>query len=117
MTPAVPRMLTKAHRQRLEAAQGGGAAPLHFLGPDRQPQVWKSLQQHAECYPCLQSCERRPQAEMDAQPEGDVPVWPARDVQAVGVRKHPVVAVGRGYTQHNGTAPPYGLAVQLDIFQ
>ena len=69
---------------------------MHLLGRDRQPQLWVPSEKRAEGDLPLYACQRRPEADVDALAEGEVPVGlgPA-DVEDVRVREPPGIPVGR----------------------
>ena len=63
----------------------------------------------------LGACQAVAQAQMGPEPEGDVVVGPAADVEGLGVGEHRLVAVGRRVEQEHVLPGPDGLSVQLGV--
>ena len=75
-----------------EPAQEAAASPVHLLVGYPQPQLRKSLEQRGEgdLLP-LNTCQWRPEADVDALAKGDVPVdIGSADIEDIQVHKPPV---------------------------
>src|SRR5262252_7052282 len=60
----------------------------------------------------LQARQGSAQAEMDAPPEGDVPIGLALNVKAIGIGELGLIAVGRGEPGHNKLIWPDALVAE-----
>src|SRR5262249_47832728 len=100
--PGTRRRASKGYRERFEAAQAE-VLPV----PGRRPvqsHAGRAAEQRLEDDAALRPRQRRPQAEMRPQTEGDVFVVRTADVQPVGVGELFRVAVGRSEQQQHRLA-------------
>ena len=79
----------------------------------QQLEVGNAREKFGERNLCLQSRQRRAEAEVNALPEGDMRVWITRDIEAIGILERLWIAIGgANHCQHNLSGRDF-LAVHL----
>ena len=56
----------------------------------------EAFEQHSQRNACLQTCQRRPQAEMNTLTQAQVTIRSASDIKDLSLRELPLIQVSRG---------------------